>query len=58
VLHEAPAWLRPGGWLLVEIGETQGPAVTRLVAADRRYAEATLSRDFRGRVRFVEARRR
>jgi release factor glutamine methyltransferase len=58
VLHEAPAWLRSGGWLLVEIGETQGPAVTRLVAADRRYAEATLSRDFRGRVRFVEARRR
>ena len=58
VLQEAPAWLGPGGWLLAEIGETHGPAVAGLVAADPRYAEVTLSRDFRGRIRFVEARRR
>jgi release factor glutamine methyltransferase len=24
---EAPPWLRPGGWLIVEIGESQAPAV-------------------------------
>jgi len=58
VLQEAPAWLGPGGWLLAEIGETHGLAVAGLVEADPRYAEVTLSRDFRGRIRFVEARRR
>ena len=27
VIAGAPAWLRPGGWLVCEIGETQGDAV-------------------------------
>jgi release factor glutamine methyltransferase len=58
VLDEAPVWLRPGGWALVEIGEAHGPAVGARVGADPRYADLTLGRDFRGRVRFVEARRR
>ncbi len=31
----APGWLRPGGWLVLEIGADQGPAVERLLR-DRR----------------------
>jgi release factor glutamine methyltransferase len=58
LLQEAPDWLRPGGWILAEIGETHGPAVAALGGADPRYAEPTLGRDFRGQVRFVEVRRR
>jgi release factor glutamine methyltransferase len=58
VLAAAPDWLRPGGHLMVEIGETHGAAVTALLAADGRYADAAVHRDFRGRERLLQARRR
>lgn len=58
LLGEAPDWLRPGGSLLVEIGEEQGPAARALLRADERYAEALVHRDFRGHERVLEARRR
>ena len=58
LLAAAPGWLRPGGALLVEIGEEQGPAARALVAADARYAESSVHRDFRGCERVLEARRR
>ena len=54
----APAWLRPGGTLLVEIGEEQGLAARALVETDGRYAEACVHRDFRGCERLLEARGR
>jgi release factor glutamine methyltransferase len=57
LLAEAPAWLRPGGHLLVELGEEQGPATRKLVRAAGRYAEALVHRDFRGCERVLEARR-
>lgn len=33
LIHEAPAYLRPGGWLLLEHGAEQGPAVEQLFLA-------------------------
>jgi release factor glutamine methyltransferase len=58
LLAEAAAWLRPAGWLLLEIGEEQGAAILGLVAADGRYAEARVLRDYRGCERVLEVRRR
>jgi release factor glutamine methyltransferase len=58
LLAQAPEWLRPGGGLLVEIGEEQGPAARAVIEADGRYAEALVHRDFRGCERVLEARRR
>jgi release factor glutamine methyltransferase len=29
---EAPAWLRPGGWLIVEIGADQGEEVRAILS--------------------------
>jgi release factor glutamine methyltransferase len=57
VLAHAPEWLRPGGVLLVEIGEEQGPAVRRLAEATP-WAAAQVHRDFLGQERVLEARRR
>jgi release factor glutamine methyltransferase len=28
IAQQARSWLRPGGWLLLEFGHTQGPAVS------------------------------
>jgi release factor glutamine methyltransferase len=58
LLAAAPGWLKPGGALLVEIGEEQGLAARGLVAADTRYAGASVHRDFRGCDRVLEARTR
>ena len=58
LLAEAAEWLRPGGGLLVEIGEEHGSTVRTLVAGDRRYDEADVHRDFRGCDRVLEVRRR
>jgi release factor glutamine methyltransferase len=58
LLAEAPAWLRPSRVAVVEIGEEHGPAAAALAGADPRYAEVVVRRDFLGRERVLEARRR
>jgi release factor glutamine methyltransferase len=58
LIREAPRWLRPGGGLLVEIGEEHGPTVRTLVETDGHYVETRVHRDFRGCERVLEARRR
>ncbi|HYP23513.1 MAG TPA: peptide chain release factor N(5)-glutamine methyltransferase [Actinomycetota bacterium] len=55
VAGEAPAWLRPDGWLLLEIGETQGDQVRALLAA-RGYEDVAIEPDLNGRDRIAEAR--
>jgi len=49
IAAEARSWLRPGGWLMCEIGERHGPAVTHLFAAFR----PEIHRDLAGRDRFL-----
>ncbi len=58
LIAAAPDWLRPGGALVLEIGEEQGAAVEALVETDGRYGAAVVRRDFRGCERVLEARRR
>lgn len=52
LLREAKAWLRPGGWLLCEIGAGQGPALLELLKQEG-YAEAAIRQDYSGRDRFA-----
>ncbi|PIE08511.1 MAG: protein-(glutamine-N5) methyltransferase, release factor-specific [Rhodobacterales bacterium] len=52
----ALAHLAPGGWLMVEIGPTQGPAVAGLFEAAG-YAQVTRLPDLDGRARVVSGRR-
>jgi release factor glutamine methyltransferase len=56
VIGRAPAHLAPGGWLVVEHGDTQGPAVRDLMARAGLTAAATF-RDLAGAERCTEAKR-
>jgi release factor glutamine methyltransferase len=58
LLREGAAWLRPGGAMLVEIGEEHRPVATALAGADPRYGKVRVHRDFRGQDRVLEVRRR
>lgn len=55
IVAAAPEWLRPGGWVFLEIGETQGAAVRRLLS-DRGYADVAIGPDLNGRDRIAEGR--
>lgn len=52
---EARRWLRPGGWLVAEIGDRQGTPARALLAAAG-YRDVVVSRDLAGRERIVEGR--
>jgi release factor glutamine methyltransferase len=50
--------LTPGGWLVVEMGEGQAPALGALVANDGRFATVTTADDHAGITRVLAAERR
>lgn len=52
LIHEAMTILKPSGWLILEIGCTQGGAVTRALG-DAAYRNIEVKRDLTGRVRFA-----
>jgi release factor glutamine methyltransferase len=58
LIHPAHQYLREGGWLLLEIGDRQGPQVTALVEATGAYDRVSFVKDFSGVERVVRARRR
>jgi len=55
----ADAWavLRPGGWLMMEIGEGQAEAVLGVFRADGRYERLGVRKDYGGRERVVKGRK-
>ena len=55
IASETPAWLRPDGWLVLEIGETQGRAV-REILRESGFADVAIEPDLTGRDRIAEAR--
>jgi release factor glutamine methyltransferase len=52
--EEAPGWLRPGGWLVVEIGASQGEGVRALLG--ERFGRLEVLPDLAGRDRVVRGR--
>ncbi len=54
IIHTARQHLSPGGWLLCEIGETQGPAVREL-CRQAGYASVVINKDWPGRDRVLVA---
>jgi len=55
IVAEAPAWLAPGGALVVEHGDEQG-AVVRALAASAGFTEVRTGQDLTGRDRYLVAR--
>ncbi len=55
IAADAPTRLRPGGWLLLEIGSDQGEAVARLLRAAG-LRDVAVHADLSGRERIAEAR--
>lgn len=56
VVTGAPRWLRPGGWLVLEIGEAQGRSVQELLAG-RGLLDVEVRPDLSGRDRIAIGRR-
>jgi release factor glutamine methyltransferase len=55
IVRGAPAWIRPGGWLVLEIGADQGARVGELLDASG-FAEIEIRPDLTGRDRVALAR--
>ena len=55
LVDAAPRWVRPGGWLVLEIGADQGDAVARLLR-DAGYTDVEIRPDLAGRDRVAVGR--
>lgn len=55
LIASAPRWVRPGGWLVLEIGSDQGPAVAALLTGGG-YGEVAIRPDLTGRDRVAVGR--
>jgi release factor glutamine methyltransferase len=55
MIAEAPGFLRPGAWLVMEIGEEQAGALASLMAAEG-FSHIGARRDLRGIERYIEGR--
>ncbi len=56
IAGQARHWLRPGGWLVLEIGASQGPSVDTLLRGSG-YEEVEIGEDLTGRDRVAIGRR-
>ncbi|GJQ59534.1 MAG: peptide chain release factor N(5)-glutamine methyltransferase [Candidatus Scalindua sp. AMX11] len=58
IVNGSPEWLRPGGYLILEIGETQAEQVAQLMVQSGTFAGIKIFQDLQKRDRIVSARRR
>lgn len=57
LMHHAPRFLKPGGWLGFEVGRGQGPVLARQLAKNRDFSIVERFTDDAGDVRAILARR-
>jgi release factor glutamine methyltransferase len=57
VIREGPPFLRPGGWLIVEMAPEQTEGSLRLAEGMKEYRECSRIRDYSGRYRLVAVRK-
>ncbi len=57
IIGTAPAYLKPGGWLLLEIGHDQGAAVKELARNARLFDQIAVGQDYSGLDRIARCRK-
>ncbi|MFV1974796.1 MAG: peptide chain release factor N(5)-glutamine methyltransferase [Candidatus Scalindua sp.] len=58
IIKDSTDWLRPGGYLVIEIGETQANAIKKLMKNELNYEEIEIIKDLQGKERIISARRK
>ncbi len=58
IIREAPEWLRPGGFLILEVGETQAETIIKLIETEGHFENIEISKDLQKIDRVVSARRK
>ncbi len=58
IINDASAWLIPGGYLVIEIGETQADTIISLMESKGHYDDIEISKDLQGKERVISARRK
>lgn len=57
LFEDAPHLLHPGGWLAIEVGAGQGPALARRLQHNKAYSEVRTVADASGEIRVILSRR-
>ncbi|KKL85211.1 hypothetical protein LCGC14_1956990, partial [marine sediment metagenome] len=58
IIREAPEWLRPEGFLILEVGETQAETITKLIETKGHFENIEITKDLQKIDRIVSARRK
>ncbi|GAX59785.1 methylase of polypeptide chain release factors [Candidatus Scalindua japonica] len=57
IIKEAVDWLRPGAYLVLEIGETQANTIIKLLKNEEQYGEIEILKDLQGKERVISAKK-
>jgi len=55
IFKEAPEYIIPGGWIIVELDPRQVDSIMRFIKETRRYGQVRLEKDYTGTNRFIIA---
>ncbi len=58
IIREAPEWLKPEGFLILEVGETQAETITKLIETEGHFEKIEITKDLQKIDRIVTARRK
>jgi len=58
IIREAPEWLKPEGFLILEVGETQAETITNLIKTEGHFKNIEITKDLQKIDRIVSARRK
>ncbi len=56
IVRGAPLWLRPGGWLIMEMGERQAAPIQELILKEKKLGGVEVIKDLQGIERVIVAR--
>jgi release factor glutamine methyltransferase len=58
IISDAHHWLKPGGYLVIEIGETQADTIKNMIKNEVNYKEIEIIKDLQGKERIISARKK